>query len=403
MTTSTPNPSRRTVLCVFGTRPEAIKMAPVVRALAQRGLAPVVCTTGQHQEMLQPVLDFFGLRPEYRLAVMSPNQTPSEVAARVLERLPAVLADVKPAAALLQGDTTTTAAAALASFYGGVAVGHVEAGLRTYRRDAPFPEEVNRQITSRIADWHFAPTEWARNNLIREGVAGESILVSGNPVIDALYWAIDVLDKEHEPAPIDESRRMILVTAHRRESFGHPFEELCRALRDLVERNSDVEIVYPVHVNPNVQAPVRAILESCDRIRLLPPVTYPRLVTLLRHCFLVLTDSGGIQEEAPTLGKPVLVMRETTERPEGVTTGTARLVGTSRQRIVEETERLLRDSDAYTGMARVHSPYGDGHAAERIVDFLAQALCADQGCSPKGEGVAQGSEALADLEGNAEP
>jgi UDP-N-acetylglucosamine 2-epimerase (non-hydrolysing) len=407
MTTSTPDPSRRIVLCVFGTRPEGIKMAPVVRALdkKQTGLKPVVCVTGQHQEMLEPVLDFFGLQPQYRLEVMRQNQTPSEVAARILERLPPVLAAVKPAAVLLQGDTTTTAAAALASFYAGIPVGHVEAGLRTHRKDSPFPEEINRQITTRIADWHFAPTQWARDNLLHEGVADESILVTGNPVIDALHWAMTVLDDEHEHLPVSSgNRRMILVTAHRRENFGRPFKEVCSALRDLVERNSDVEIVYPMHLNPNVQAPARAILENCEKVRLLPPATYPQLVSLLRRCFLVLTDSGGIQEEAPSLSKPVLVMRNTTERPEGVKAGTARLVGTSRRRIVEETERLLRDADAYAQMARAHSPYGDGHAAERIADFLARAL-SPRGMPPREERgrPARESRHTSNLVRNSEP
>lgn len=378
---------RDTVLCVFGTRPEAIKMAPVVRALGTApGLRPAVCVTDQHEAMLDQVLELFGIRPDHRLGVMCAGQSPSEVAARVLERLPDVLAATRPAAVLVQGDTTTTFAAALAAFYARIPVGHVEAGLRTYRKDAPFPEELNRQMTTALADWHFAPTGWARDNLLQAGVPAARIAVTGNPVIDALRWI------EHETATRDadllpdvDGRRLILVTAHRRESFGGPFVELCSALRDIVCRNRDVELVYPVHLNPNVQEPVRRLLAGLERVRLLPPVDYLTLVGLLRRAYLVLTDSGGIQEEAPAFGKPVLVMRETTERPEGVEAGTARLVGTARERIVEEVERLLRDAAAYETMARAHNPYGDGQAAERITRVLSRALGAvepDTGGSP---------------------
>jgi UDP-N-acetylglucosamine 2-epimerase (non-hydrolysing) len=370
------SPSPRTVLCVFGTRPEAIKMAPVVRALERdSSLRPTVCVTDQHQQMLDQVLEFFGVRPAYRLGVMQQGQSPSEVAARVLERLPSVLADARPAAVLVQGDTTTTFAAALAAFYARVPVGHVEAGLRTYRRDAPFPEELNRQLTTTLADWHFAPTTWARDNLLQAGVPADKVDVTGNPVVDALRWIVS-----HAPAgganglPYINGHRVILVTAHRRESFGEPFAELCEALRELVARNPDVELVYPVHLNPNVQEPVRRILGDRERVHLLPPVDYLTLVGLLRRSYLVLTDSGGIQEEAPSLGKPVLVLRETTERPEGVDAGTARLVGTSRDRIIAEAERLLHDPTAYAAMARAHNPYGDGYASERIVGILRSAL-----------------------------
>jgi UDP-N-acetylglucosamine 2-epimerase (hydrolysing) len=368
---------QRPVLCVFGTRPEAIKMAPVVQALERLGggLAPVVCATDQHQQMLDQVLDFFGLRPQHRLGVMREGQTPSQVAALVLDRLPAVLAAVRPAAVLVQGDTTTTFAAALAAFYAGIPVGHVEAGLRTYRKDAPFPEELNRQMTTAVAEWHFAPTAWARDNLLRAGVAAEKITVTGNPVVDALRWIVAHRNGRERPVvPGLRGGRLVLITAHRRESFGAPFTELCHALRDLVQRNPDVELVYPVHMNPNVQEPVQAILGGVDRVHLLPPVDYLTLVGLLERAYLVLTDSGGIQEEAPSLGKPVLVLRETTERPEGIEAGTARLVGTSRARIVGEAERLLNDPAAYAVMARAHNPYGDGRAGERIADVLARCL-----------------------------
>ncbi len=371
--------SRRTVLCVFGTRPEAIKMAPVVRALAARAdeFRPCVCVTNQHQEMLDQVLDLFELDVEHSLQVMSSGQTPTEVAMRVLERLPPVLAETTPAAVLVQGDTTTTFAAALAAFYARVPVGHVEAGLRTWRRDSPFPEELNRQMTTVLADWHYAPTEWSRDNLLRAGVAAETITVTGNPVTDALQWIAGKVGDGAAAVPgLRPSSRMILVTAHRRENFGAPFVAMCEAMRAIVEQNPDVELVYPVHLNPNVQEPVRRILTDRERVHLLPPVDYATLVSLLKRCDLVLTDSGGIQEEAPSLGKPVLVMRDTTERPEGVRAGTARLVGTDRAQIVAETERLLRDPAAYGAMAHAHNPYGDGHAGEIIVETLAKALAA---------------------------
>ena len=372
---------RPRILCVFGTRPEAIKMAPVIRALAapSSGLEPVVCVTDQHREMLDQVLRFFDVTPDHRLGVMRPGQTPSEIAARVLERLPAVIDDVRPAGVLVQGDTTTTVAAALAAFHARVPVGHVEAGLRTNRLDAPFPEEANRRLTTVVARWHFAPTPGARENLLREHVTASSVVVTGNPGVDALLWAVERLrDRQVGPRlPAEATRRLVLVTAHRRESFGAPLVELCGALRELAERNPDVELVYPVHLNPQVQEPVRRILRAHPRIHLLPPVGYAELVDLLRRCHLVLTDSGGIQEEAPSLGKPVLVLRDTTERGEGIAAGTARLVGTSRRRIVAETERLLGDAAAYEAMARAHNPYGDGRASERIVRVLRRTLVAE--------------------------
>ena len=351
-------------------------MAPVVRALDALGgeLRPVVCVTDQHQEMLDQVLETFAIRPAHRLGVMREGQSPSEVAARVLERLPAVLAAERPAAVLVQGDTTTTFAAALAAFYAGIPVGHVEAGLRTWRKDSPFPEELNRQMTTALAEWHFAPTGWARDNLVRAGVAPEKITVTGNPVVDALQWIARGPIADGAGLPDLEGRRLVLVTAHRRESFGQPFVELCRALKDLVVRNPDVALVYPVHLNPNVQEPVRGILGGLERVYLLPPVDYLTLIGLLRRSYIVLTDSGGIQEEAPSLGKPVLVLRDTTERPEGVEAGTARLVGTSRARILDEAERLLRDQTAYDAMARAHNPYGDGQAGTRIAGVLVTAL-----------------------------
>ena len=371
--------SRLPVLVVFGTRPEAIKMAPLVRALrASARLRPVVCVTEQHQEMLEQVLHFFGLEPEVRLGVMAPGQSPSQVAARILERLPAVLAQVRPAAVLVQGDTTTTLAAALAAFHERIPIGHVEAGLRTYRLDAPFPEEMNRQVVTRLTRWHFAPTEWSAGNLAREGVPQQAVHVVGNPVIDALQWAVGHLGKHRDsvlPGIESGGRKLVLVTAHRRENFGAPFVDLCRGLRGIVERNPEVELVYPVHLNPAVQEPVRRELDGVPRVHLIPPLAYWELVDMLRRSYLVVTDSGGIQEEAPTLGKPVVVLRETTERPEGVKAGTAVLVGTGTEGIVSTVERLLRDPAAYGKMSTAHNPYGDGRACVRIVGVLEADLC----------------------------
>jgi UDP-N-acetylglucosamine 2-epimerase len=371
-------PESRTILVVLGTRPEVIKMAPVIHAIDARapGIRTAVCVTDQHRELLEPMLAFFGIRPEWRLGVMRERQSSSDVASRVLDRVQIVLSDAQPTAVLVQGDTTTTFAAALAAFYARIPVGHVEAGLRTYRREAPFPEELNRQMTSLLADWHFAPTEWARDNLRRAGIPDDRIALTGNPVIDSLQSTLrDLDDRSHRLlSSFDADRRLLLVTAHRGENFGEPLADICRALREIVERNADVEVVYPVHMNPQVLEPVRRLLADCPRIHLLPPLEYWECVALLSRCHLVLTDSGGIQEEAPSLGKPVLVLRETTERPEGIDAGTARLVGTDRQRIVRETERLLHDQAAYDDMAQAHNPYGDGRAADRIVEFLLASL-----------------------------
>jgi UDP-N-acetylglucosamine 2-epimerase len=374
---SIPSSDSATVLCVFGTRPEAIKMAPVVRALAAHApnLKPVVCVTDQHQEMLGQMLEFFGIEPDWRLGGLRQGLMPIEVATRVLDRLPKVLAAARPAAVLVQGDTTTAFASALAAFYAGIPVGHVEAGLRTYRADSPFPEELHRQMTTLLCEWHFAPTSTARDHLLRAGVAPEKISVTGNTVIDSLQWTVQHSKRTTRLGRILETdRKIVLVTAHRRESFGAPFIELCKAFRELVDQNPDIELVFPVHPNPHVEQPVRSMLEGCDRIHLVKPLEYWELVQVLRRCYLVLTDSGGIQEEAPALGKPVLVLRETTERTEGIEAGTARLVGTSAECIVREAEHLLRDSDAYLTMARAHNPYGDGRAAERIAAHLATSL-----------------------------
>ena len=361
------------VLSVLGTRPEAIKLAPVVRELARRPeIQSRVCVTGQHREMLVPVLDLFKMEPDVDLQVMRPGQTPTQVAAAVLAGIEPVLADERPDWVLVQGDTTTVAAAAWAAYYARIRVGHVEAGLRTGDKWQPFPEEVNRRMASVVADLHLAPTEQARLNLVREGIAPEAIVVTGNPVIDAMRWAAELpCDLPQGPlAGLDWSKRIVVVTAHRRENHGEPLRQICLALRDIAQHHPDVAVVYPVHPNPNVLGPVEALLGGVAGVHLLAPLDYLAFVHLLKRSYLVLTDSGGIQEEAPGLGKPVLVLRNVTERPEALAAGTARLVGTERPRVVREVTRLLEDEGAYLAMARAANPYGDGHAAERIVDAL---------------------------------
>jgi UDP-N-acetylglucosamine 2-epimerase (non-hydrolysing) len=367
------------ILAILGTRPEAIKLAPVIRELQRHthaGLESLVCVTGQHREMLDQVLHLFGISPDYDLQIMVDNQTLTGAAAAVLARLEPILRQVRPDWVLVQGDTTTVAAASLAAFYARARVGHVEAGLRTYDKWQPFPEEVNRRVAGVIADLHFAPTDWARRNLLREGVPGASILVTGNPVIDALQWVaaqpFDAGASGVGPSAFEHGNaKVILITAHRRENLGRPLEGICLALRDLARRYAgELHIVYPVHLNPNVWEPVHRLLGGVAHVTLTPPLDYLPLVQLMKRSYLVLTDSGGIQEEAPGLGKPVLVLREVTERPEGVEAGTVRLVGTDRRRIVAETVRLLEDRAAYERMARAVNPYGDGRAAGRIVAAL---------------------------------
>ncbi|MFN8496979.1 MAG: UDP-N-acetylglucosamine 2-epimerase (non-hydrolyzing) [Anaerolineae bacterium] len=360
------------VLSVFGTRPEAIKLAPVVRQLeATPTIESCVCVTAQHREMLDQVLDLFGITPHYDLDVMRPAQSLAEVTSRVLTGLDPVMSEARPDWVVVQGDTTTAMAAALASFYHGIRVAHVEAGLRTGNKRHPFPEEINRRIVSVVGDLHLAPTDTARGNLLREGIPPETIVVTGNPVIDALLAVADVPYSwaDGPLAVVPPGRRIVLVTAHRRESFGQPIRDICAALRCLAER-PDVQVVYPVHLNPNIQGPVYELLGDVAGVTLLPPLDYLPLVHLMKAAALVLTDSGGLQEEAPSLGKPVLVMRETTERPEAVAAGTARLVGTNTERIVAGVSRLLDDAAAYEQMARAVNPYGDGRARYRIVDAL---------------------------------
>lgn len=362
------------VLSVFGTRPEAVKMAPVVRALEKYPdrIESRVCVTAQHREMLDQVLDIFDIEPDIDLDLMTPGQTLAGLTSRVLLGMTGVLEQEQPDCVLVQGDTTTVMAAALASFYRKIPVGHVEAGLRTGKRYSPFPEEINRCIADVLSTFYFAPTETAAAALLRESKDKEAIYVTGNTVIDAL---LEVVERP-EPKVITDlrksigDRRIVLVTAHRRENFGEPFRQICSGLQRLARRNTGVAIVYPVHLNPNVQEPVYDLLEGEGNIYLIEPLAYLPFAHLMKHADIVLTDSGGIQEEAPALGKPVLVMREDTERPEAIRAGTAKLIGPNAEAIVEQTEYLLRDVEAYTEMATAVSSYGDGHAAERIVEIL---------------------------------
>lgn len=389
------------VLCIFGTRPEAIKMAPVIRELRRvagndRTDAPdvtvKVCVTGQHRQMLDQVLRLFEIDPDYDLDIMEANQSLARLTANALTALDPLIAREAPDWVLVQGDTTTAMAGALAAFYHQgstdhqLRVGHVEAGLRTWDKLQPFPEEINRKIAAAVCDLHFAPTETARRNLLREGIADDKILVTGNTVIDALHWAAAIPSGPEEmagqrPHLGNPGVRLILVTAHRRENFGKPLENICVALRAIAEQyGSAVRIVYPVHLNPNVQEPVNRLLKDVPNITLLPPMDYLPLVHLMKQSYLVLTDSGGIQEEAPGLGKPVLVLRETTERPEAVEAGTVRIVGTDVDRIVSQATRLLEDDAEYGRMASAVNPYGDGHAAERIVDALVRSTASALYC-----------------------
>ena len=367
---------RNKVVVVIGTRPEAIKLAPVVLELRRHRahFETQICVTGQHRDMLDQMLRVFSLRPDHDLGVMKAGQDLTGVTAACLTGLDRVLRQERPAMVLVQGDTTTTFAAALAAYYHHISVGHIEAGLRTGRKYDPFPEEINRRLATHLTDFHFAPTEMARSNLLSEGVSPENILVTGNTVIDALLLTQASLAKEPTLAvdclgPTD-GLRIILVTAHRRESFGLPFRRICKALRALAERRRDVLIVYPVHLNPNVQAPVREILDGIPNVRLLAPLDYVSFLACMQRAYILLTDSGGIQEEGPSLRKPVLVMRETSERPEAIAAGTACLTGTDPEAIVGAVSSLLDDPARYKQMTSRPNPYGDGHAAERIVHFL---------------------------------
>lgn len=366
------------VMVVFGTRPEAIKMAPVVEALKARPeIETIVAVTAQHRQMLDQVMDLFGITPDVDLNVMEPGQTLAGLFAKILTGMTAVIAEHKPDLVLVHGDTSTTLASALAAFYNRVAVGHVEAGLRTGDIYAPWPEEANRRLTGPLTHLHFAPTSRSRDNLLAEGTSSKDVHVTGNTVIDALLNVADKL--KHDTTLIesmrarfpflDASKRLVLVTGHRRENFGSGFESICEALKALAARG-DTQIVYPVHLNPNVQGPVNRILADAPGVVLIEPQDYLPFVYLMTQATLIITDSGGVQEEAPSLGKPVLVMRDTTERPEAVDAGTVRLVGTDAQRIVEEANALLDDTQAYQQMSRAHNPYGDGLASKRIADII---------------------------------
>lgn len=365
------------ILLIFGTRPEAIKMAPLVKAFQKdNSFEAKVCVTAQHRQMLDQVLDFFAIVPDYDLDLMKPNQNLYTLTADIITKLKPVLEDFQPHYVFVHGDTTTTMAASIASFYAGAKVCHIEAGLRTFNKYAPFPEEINRQVTGRIADYHFAPTLTSKQNLLSERIAEETILVTGNTVIDALLESVErveqIEDKEIEQLKtiVDTSKKLILVTGHRRENHGAGFIDICEALKEIALNNPNVQIIYPVHLNPNVQKPVYEILSGVDNIYLIAPLSYPAFVWLMKYSYLIITDSGGVQEEAPSLGKPVLVMRDTTERPEAVEAGTVILVGTNKKRIVQECQLLLSDTDRYAQMSALHNPYGDGKACERIIEFL---------------------------------
>lgn len=375
------------VLSIFGTRPEAVKMAPIVMELSrQPNIESFVCVTAQHRQMLDQVLNLFAIKPDIDLDLMQPDQSLASLTAAIFSSLDPVLSQLKPDWVLVQGDTTTVMAAAILAYYHHIKVGHVEAGLRSGDKWQPFPEEINRTIAGVVADLHFAPTEWAKQNLLRENVPAKRIVVTGNPVIDALQYVaalpatseVDQLFSNlglSSQSDAEQQPRLILVTAHRRENFGSPLENICQALRQIAEHyGNSVRIVYPVHLNPNVQEPVYRLLGNISNISLLPPLDYLPFVHLMKRATLILTDSGGLQEEAPGLGVPVLVLRSVTERPEGVQAGTVRLVGTDTQVIVSETRRLLDDPIAYQRMAQAVNPYGDGQAAKRITQALLETV-----------------------------
>ena len=371
------------ILLVFGTRPEAIKMAPLVKAFQKdtEHFETRVCVTAQHRQMLDQVLDLFGITPEYDLNIMAPNQDLYDITAKVLMGLREVLKDFRPDTVLVHGDTTTSMAASLAAFYMQIPVGHVEAGLRTYNMLSPWPEEMNRQVTDRICTYYFAPTEQSKKNLLQENIDEKKIFITGNTVIDALLMAVDIISstpgmeekiaKEfQEKGYTVGNREYILVTGHRRENFGEGFLHICKAIKELAALHPDMDIVYPVHLNPNVQKPVYELLSGVDNVYLISPLDYLPFIYAMQHSTLLLTDSGGVQEEAPSLGKPVLVMRDTTERPEAVEAGTVKLVGTDAEAIVSNVTALLQDKEMYKRMSETHNPYGDGQACERIMVAL---------------------------------
>ena len=376
--------SKKKIMLVFGTRPEAIKMAPLYHSLVARSdlFDTQVCLTAQHRQMLDQVLRVFDIRADIDLDLMKAGQDLFDITSSVLLGMRDVLKNKNPDVLLVHGDTTTTLASAIAAFYSGISVGHIEAGLRTNDLNAPFPEEFNRQISSKVTKWHFSPTALGRQNLLSEGISEDQIFVTGNTVIDALFWVLDRMDSDglrkskitkflDERLPFSwQQDRFILITGHRRENFGNRFMQICEALKELAIRYPAIHFVYPVHLNPNVQEPVNLVLMELSNVHLIDPLSYEPFVYLLKHCYLVLTDSGGIQEEAPSLGKPVLLMREVTERPEAVDAGTVQLVGANRERIVARTSELIEDEVGYKKMSLAHNPYGDGKACERIIDIL---------------------------------
>ena len=371
------------VMLVFGTRPEAIKMAPLVKAFEKSdAFETKVCVTAQHRQMLDQVLDLFEIKPDYDLDIMKPGQNLYEVTSNILLGLKDVFEEVKPDIVLVHGDTTTTLATSLAAFYQKISVGHVEAGLRTGNIYSPWPEEGNRQVTGRLATYHFAPTEESKANLLKENVDLDNVIVTGNTVIDALVSVVSKIESDKalekklrdivasKGYKVDKDKKLILVTGHRRENFGQGFLNICEALKEVAMKNPDADIVYPVHLNPNVQKPVKELLSDVENVFLIDPLDYEPFVYLMYSSYFILTDSGGIQEEAPSLGKPVLVMRDTTERPEAVKAGTVKLVGTDKEKIIEACQVLFSDEKVYQTMSKSHNPYGDGKACERIVDFL---------------------------------
>jgi UDP-N-acetylglucosamine 2-epimerase (non-hydrolysing) len=365
-------------LIVFGTRPEAIKMAPLVRAFKKENniFDTRVCVTAQHREMLDQVLDFFEITPDYDLDLMKPNQNLYSLTSDIILGLKPILEEFQPDYVFVHGDTTTSMASSIAAFYSGAKICHIEAGLRTQNKLSPFPEEINRQVTGRIADYHFAPTEQSKHNLLRENVSENSILITGNTVIDALLESskrvnsIENLEIENLKSIVDTSKKIILVTGHRRENHGKGFITICEALKAIAISNPDVQIIYPVHLNPNVMKPVYEILSGIENILLIEPLAYPAFVWLMNQSYLIITDSGGVQEEAPSLGKPVLVMRDTTERPEAVDAGTVILVGTDKEKIIYECSTLLNNKERYSQMSALHNPYGDGKSCEKIVNHI---------------------------------
>lgn len=365
-------------LIIFGTRPEAIKMAPLVKEFLKHNevFETRVCVTAQHREMLDQVLNFFEIIPDYDLDLMKPNQNLYSLTSDIILGLKTVLEEFNPDYVFVHGDTTTTMAASITSFYSGAKVCHVEAGLRTNNKYSPFPEEMNRQVTGRIADYHFAPTEQSKQNLIVENVLADSILITGNTVIDALLESTVKVNSIENPEIeklkliVDKSKKLIVVTGHRRENHGQGFINICEALKEIAVSHADVQIIYPVHLNPNVKGPVYEILSGIDTVQLIEPLAYPAFVWLMNQSYLIITDSGGVQEEAPSLGKPVLVMRDTTERPEAVDAGTVILVGTDKDKIVIECDDLLTNKVRYEKMSALHNPYGDGKACKRIVEHI---------------------------------